>query len=104
MSFIIGMRLQRLYIYFEYVSGKFYGPVYHTTTDAVLLTIMKGRDYGLPDYNTVRKTMGLEEKTSFEEINPQLNRTNPDVGYSICIVFKYCFPIDKLRCLHDITL
>uniref|UniRef100_A0A2C9KDP5 NAD(P)H oxidase (H2O2-forming) n=1 Tax=Biomphalaria glabrata TaxID=6526 RepID=A0A2C9KDP5_BIOGL len=59
--------------------SKFYGPVYHTTTDAVLLTIMKGRDYGLPDYNTVRKTMGLEEKNSFEEINPQLNRTNPDL-------------------------
>lgn len=59
--------------------NKFYGPAYHTNHDAVLLTIMKGRDYGLPDYNTVRRTMGLEPKKSFEDVNVELSRTNPEL-------------------------
>ncbi|XP_059143765.1 dual oxidase 1-like [Physella acuta] len=57
----------------------FYGTAYHTSNDAVLQAIMKGRDYGLPDYNTVRLTMGLPVKNSFEEINTQLNESNPQL-------------------------
>ncbi|KAH9505499.1 hypothetical protein Btru_057458 [Bulinus truncatus] len=68
--------------------SKYYGPVYHTTNDAVVLTIMKGRDYGLPDYNTVRKTLGLPQVNSFEEINPELNRTNPQVKWSPRVASK----------------
>lgn len=59
--------------------SKFYGPHYHPDHDAVLLTIMKGRDYGLPDYNTVRHTLGLKIKENFEEVNPWLNRENPQL-------------------------
>ncbi|CAG5124174.1 unnamed protein product [Candidula unifasciata] len=66
------------YIVEDYRS-KFYGPLYHSKHDVVLLTIMKGRDYGLPDYNTVRVTMGLKEKISFEDVNPWLNQTNPEL-------------------------
>ncbi|GFN94573.1 dual oxidase [Plakobranchus ocellatus] len=66
------------YVVEDYRS-KFYGPHYHPDHDAVLLAIMKGRDFGLPDYNSVRETMGLKAKTSFEEINPQLSRENPEL-------------------------
>ena len=40
---------------------------------------MRGRDYGLPDYNTVREQMGLPRIDRWEEINPLLNKTNPEV-------------------------
>ena len=39
---------------------------------------MKGRDYGLPDYNTARYELGFEPLTTFEDffiINPELNKT-----------------------------
>lgn len=42
-------------------------------------TVMKGRDYGLPDYNTVREQIGLRRMKSFEDINPRLARENPSV-------------------------
>ena len=33
------------------------------------VNILRGRDHGLPDYNTARKQFGLEYKTTFESIN-----------------------------------
>ena len=42
------------------------------------LTIMKGRDYGLPDYNTARASMGLRTIKTFDDfyhLNPELNQT-----------------------------
>ena len=43
------------------------------------LNIMRGRDNGLADYNTVRKCHGLERITDFAEVNPYLNATDPDI-------------------------
>ena len=42
-------------------------------------TIMRGQDYGLPDYNTVRQQVGLERFHNWEDINPWLNETKPEV-------------------------
>jgi hypothetical protein len=42
--------------------------------DLASLNIQRGRDHGLPDYNTVREAYGLERVESFEEIS-----SNPDV-------------------------
>ncbi|KAK7492719.1 hypothetical protein BaRGS_00016024, partial [Batillaria attramentaria] len=56
--------------------------------DIRMLTIMKGRDYGLPDYNTARKEMGLEPIGDFDEfylMNPELNTTDR---------------VEKMRLLH----
>ena len=36
-------------------------------------TILRGRDHGLPDYNTAREALGLKRKDSFLEINPYYN-------------------------------
>jgi dual oxidase len=43
---------------------------------------MKGRDYGLPDYNTVREKIGLPPFRTFEDINPKLAKENPMVTNS----------------------
>ena len=50
----------------EDLRSKFYGPLYHSNHDLVLLTIMKGRDYGLPDYNTVRCVFVREKERERE--------------------------------------
>jgi hypothetical protein len=42
--------------------------------DLASLNIQRGRDHGLPDYNTVRQAYGLERVESFEEIS-----SNPEV-------------------------
>lgn len=36
--------------------------------DLVALNIQRGRDFGLPDYNTIREAYGLARKSSFDEI------------------------------------
>lgn len=40
---------------------------------------MRGRDNGLPDYNTVRKCFRLPPIEKWEDINPQLYADNPDL-------------------------
>ncbi|XP_076455954.1 dual oxidase 2-like [Babylonia areolata] len=62
----------------EDVRSKFYGPLFFSRHDAVVLTIMKGRDYGLPDYNTARRELGLPVLNDFDDFlreNPALNAT-----------------------------
>ncbi|XP_061175902.1 dual oxidase-like [Saccostrea echinata] len=59
------------------ILDKFFGPLHYSRHDHVSYTIMKGRDYGLPDYNTVRQCIGLRPIKTFEDINPKLARENP---------------------------
>ena len=68
-------------VFFVVFTGKYYGPLHFSRHDFVAQTIMRGRDYGLPDYNTVRKAVGLKPVTTWAEINIELNKTNPEVSY-----------------------
>ncbi|KAK3106022.1 hypothetical protein FSP39_011167 [Pinctada imbricata] len=63
----------------EDLQSYFYGPLHFSRHDYVAQTIMRGRDYGLPDYNTVREQMGLNKIKSWEEINPTLAKNKPEV-------------------------
>ncbi|OWF46058.1 Dual oxidase [Mizuhopecten yessoensis] len=67
----------------EDIQSKWFGPLHYSRQDHVAQTIMRGRDYGLPDYNTVRKEIGMRQITEWGEINPALNRTNPEVFESL---------------------
>lgn len=57
--------------------GKVFGPLHYTRHDLAVLTLMRGRDHGLPDYNSARKAYGLQEIRNWTEINPWLSTVNP---------------------------
>ncbi|XP_058851246.1 dual oxidase 1-like isoform X2 [Acipenser ruthenus] len=54
-----------------------YGPMRFSRSDLVSLSIQRGRDNGLPSYNQAREGFGLKPIQSWEEINPELYKTNP---------------------------
>ena len=61
------------------VREKLFGSVEFSRRDLAMLNIMRGRDSGVPDYNTVRKIFGLPKIKSLEEINPKKFKENPEL-------------------------
>ncbi|KAK8749678.1 hypothetical protein OTU49_015477 [Cherax quadricarinatus] len=59
------------------VRNKLFGPLEFSRRDLGALNIMRGRDNGLPDYNTVRKCFHLAPVNTWEEINPVLAIDSP---------------------------
>jgi len=47
--------------------------------DLAALNIMRGRDNGLPDYNTVRRYFGLPAISNWTQINPILYSRKPEI-------------------------
>lgn len=64
-----------------------YGPLRFTRTDLVAMTIQRGRDFGLRSYTEVRKALDLPPVRTFEEINPTLNQTNPQLLQDIAELY-----------------
>lgn len=56
-----------------------YGPMRFTRSDVVALDIQRSRDNGLPSYNQAREALDLQPITNWALINPDLNRTNPEL-------------------------
>uniref|UniRef100_A0A673I607 NAD(P)H oxidase (H2O2-forming) n=1 Tax=Sinocyclocheilus rhinocerous TaxID=307959 RepID=A0A673I607_9TELE len=52
-----------------------YGPLRFSRSDAVALTIQRGRDFGLPSYNQIRESLNMRPVNSWDEINPKLYNT-----------------------------
>ena len=52
----------------EDVRSFLFGPPGAGGLDLVSLNIQRGRDHGLPDYNSLREAVGLDRVTSFDEI------------------------------------
>eukprot|EP00117_Sycon_ciliatum_P014232 scpid13674/ scgid14577/ Dual oxidase 1; Large NOX 1; Long NOX 1; NADPH thyroid oxidase 1; Thyroid oxidase 1 len=53
----------------EDLRGKVFGPLEFIRRDLMALNIQRGRDHGLPDYNTARQHYGLR-RLKFDDINP----------------------------------
>lgn len=61
------------------VRDKLFGPMEFTRRDLGALNIMRGRDNGLPDYNTARAAFGLSKRKEWSEINPELFEKHPEL-------------------------
>lgn len=61
------------------VRDKLFGPMEFTRRDLGALNIMRGRDNGLPDYNTARESYDLQRRKTWNEINPQLFKAQPEL-------------------------
>lgn len=49
---------------------------------------MRGRDNGLPDYNTVRKCFHLDPIERWEDINPDLYAVHPELLEKLSELYK----------------
>ncbi|KAM9854893.1 dual oxidase 1 [Aulostomus maculatus] len=65
-----------------------YGPLRFTRTDLVALIVQRGRDFGLRSYTEVRKALNMHPVKTFEDINPELNRTNPQLLHKIAELYN----------------
>ena len=58
---------------------KLFGPLDFSRRDLAALNIMRGRDNGLPDYNTIRKYFNFPPVTNWSQINPLLYEKAPEL-------------------------
>lgn len=70
------------------VRDKLFGPMEFSRRDLGALNVMRGRDMGLPDYNTARVAFNLPPKASWNEINPKLFKQNPGLEQSLRSAYK----------------
>ncbi|CAD6230974.1 GSCOCT00006904001.3-RA-CDS [Cotesia congregata] len=61
------------------IRNNLFGPMEFSRRDLGALNIMRGRDNGLPDYNTARTYFNLPRKTTWNDINPELFAKRPDL-------------------------
>lgn len=61
------------------VREKLFGPMEFSRRDLGALNIMRGRDNGLPDYNTVRAHFRLPRVKQWDDINPELFAKKPEL-------------------------
>lgn len=61
------------------IRNNLFGPKEFTRRDLGALNIMRGRDNGLADYNTIRAYYGLQKKKNWNEINPELFDKKPEL-------------------------
>ncbi|XP_030768152.1 dual oxidase [Sitophilus oryzae] len=61
------------------IRDKLFGPMEFSRRDLGALNIMRGRDNGLPDYNTVRVHYGLSRIVNWTDINPKLFQEKPEL-------------------------
>ena len=61
------------------VRNNLFGPMEFSRRDLAALNIMRGRDNGLADYNTVRKCFGFPMLSNFSEINPEQFENNQEI-------------------------
>ena len=65
------------------IRNKLFGPMDFSRRDLAALNIMRGRDSGLADYNTVRRFYGLGRVANWSDINPALYSEQPDLFHRL---------------------
>lgn len=70
------------------VRDKLFGPMEFTRRDLGALNIMRGRDNGLPDYNTARSFYKLAKIEKWEDINPELFKNRPELLTNLVSVYN----------------
>lgn len=61
------------------IRDNLFGPMEFSRRDLGALNIMRGRDNGLPDYNSARVAFKLQKKKEFKDINPKLFEAQPEL-------------------------
>lgn len=61
------------------IRDNLFGPMEFSRRDLGALNIMRGRDNGLPDFNTARANFNLKRYTDFKEINPKFFEAKPEL-------------------------
>ncbi|CAE1319995.1 DUOX [Acanthosepion pharaonis] len=59
--------------------GKYFGTMSYSRQDCIVQTIMKGRDLGLPDYNSARVALGMKKIEDWKDINPKMFKRHPQL-------------------------
>lgn len=70
------------------VRDKLFGPMEFSRRDLGALNIMRGRDNGLPDYNTARAAFKLPRKKDWNDINPKLFKSKPELLQQLASVYS----------------
>jgi len=70
------------------IRNNLFGPMEFSRRDLGALNIMRGRDNGLPDYNTAREYFKLAKRKTWNEINPELFRKNPSLLRTLVEIYS----------------
>jgi dual oxidase len=76
------------------VRDNLFGPLEFSRRDLAAINVMRGRDHGLPDYNTVRKLHGMNMVTDWGQINPALNSEHPEIFTNLAQLYGSLLDID----------
>ncbi|KAK2834504.1 hypothetical protein Q7C36_015205 [Tachysurus vachellii] len=86
----------------EDIRDYMYGSLQLSRTDAVAMAIQRGRDFGLNSYNHVREALNLPPVKTWGEINPNLNKTNPELFLELSKLYEN--DINKLELFVGVLL
>lgn len=70
------------------VRDKLFGPMEFSRRDLGSLNIMRGRDNGLPDYNSARAAFNLPPKENFNAISPELFERSPGLEQTLISAYE----------------
>ena len=62
-----------------FLSGFVFGSLDFSRRDLMAVNIQRGRDHGLPDYNTARVSYGLKRKENFIDIRASSSHISNEV-------------------------
>jgi hypothetical protein len=65
-------------------------------SDLVSLNVRRGREHGIPDYNTVRTFCGLPKATSFEDLSNEIEQPSKAAVVAPSFILMIFFSVNLL--------